>query len=378
MFSYLKEQKNVGYQNLVDAIRHKIDNGQLLPGDKLPTLAVFAEQTGLANYSVRKAIAVLVEDGLLETEQGGGVYVSENKKQIKIALADAFRFSDLGPQLRHPRTISGIYSAVNEGVTVDLLRPDTPFESPEAVMSQMKENGYEGLIWLYPEEDRMACIEALSKQIPIVVTSHSRIDLDLPTVESDENWNIRRVGKHFLNSHTPEVVHFLEPWVSSLTPGVHSGGHGGIITTLKYTLLEGGCSNYRTVHASDSVLKYRDTFLEVIENLADNTGVFVANTENFASVLEAEFERIATEFARLNVVIATSEDAYPHLAALAQRIDLMVSIHPLAKMGSAALQKITNILHGLNEDTTTVVRIDFEKYSESNTPAGLSQNVCTI
>ncbi len=378
MFSYLKEQKNVSHQTLVDAIRKKVDSTELLPGAKLPTLSELSYQTGLANYSVRKAISWLVEDGILQTEQGGGVYISENKKQIKIALADAFRFNDLGPQLRHPRTIAGIYSAVSENTTVDILRPDTSLTSPEAILSQMKENGYDGLIWLYPEEDRMACIGALSKKIPIVVTSHSRIDLDLPTVESDESWNVVKVGKYFLNSRSPEVVHFLEPWVSSAGSGSHSGGHGGIITALKYTLLEGGCENYRTVQAGDSVLKYRDTFLEVIENLEDNAGVFVANTENFASVLDAELERIAAEFDRLNVVIATSEDAYPHLASLAGRVDFMVSIHPLAKMGTAALQKITNILNGLNEDTVTVVRIDFEKYNEADAGAVLSQNVCAV
>ncbi len=378
MFSYLKEQKNVSHQSLVDAIREKVESCDLHPGDKLPTLSELSYQSGLANYSVRKAISCLVEDGILQTEQGGGVYISDCRKQIKIALADAFRFNDLGPQLRHPRTIAGIYSAVSENTSVDILRPDTLLTSPESILSQMKENGYDGLIWLYPEEDRMACIDALSRKIPIVVTSHSRIDLDLPTVESDESRNVRRVGKYFLDSHTPEIVHFLEPWVSSFTPGVHSGGHGGIIATLKYTLLEGGCSNYRTVQVSDSLLKYRDSFLEIIEGLADNTGVFVANTENFASLLDAEFERISAEFARLNVVIATSEDSYPHLLPLSQRVDFMVSIHPLAKMGSAALQKITNILNGLNEDTTTVVRINFEKYNEAGVYAASSQNVCAV
>lgn len=364
MFSFIRNQKNISYLNLVDAIKQKINNGQLLAGEKLPTLAVFSEQTGLANYSVRKAISMLVDQGVLETAQGGGVYVSRGLADLRIALADAFRFNDSFPQLRHPITISGIYSQANEsGVIVDLLRPDTDFNNPEAIRSQIRAGRFDGLIWLYPEEDRMRCIEQINSDTPVVLTSHSRTEFNLPAVESDESWNAVRVGKHFLSCNVPKVVQLVEPWIIR-TGGVHSGGHIMGINSLKMTFMEAGFTNYELVGVRHTEIQYRETFLEVIESLEDNSGLFLANTDCFKAVMEADFEKLVKHLSRLNVVIATTDVDNNSLLPLAECVDFLTCVNPLSKIGSISLQKIINVLNGLNEDTATIVRISFGKFRE--------------
>jgi hypothetical protein len=39
-------------------------------------------------------------------------------------------------------------------------------------------------------------------------------------------------------------------------------------------------------------------------------------------------------------------------------------VNPLARIGAASLQKILNILSGMNEDTSTIVRIKFGDYNQ--------------
>ncbi len=364
-FSYIKKQENANYQSLVEAIKQRVECGKLVPGEKLPTLAILTEQTGLAGYSVRKAVALLVEEGILETEQGGGMYVSRRLGEARIAIADAFRFADSYPQLRHPITISGIYSQASEkGTAVDLLRPDTDFTNPDAVMAQLKVGGYDGLIWLYPEEDRMDCIDTISKEIPIVLTSHSRTDFNLPAVESDESHNAVRVGRHFLSCRVPGVVQFVEPWIVRTSGGAHSGGHISGINSLKLTLLDGGMRDYSLVSLGDSELKYRSVFMETLEGLEDGSGIFLANTDCFRAVMDADFDRLVELLHRCNVIIGTTEVDNNSLARLAEHVGIITCVNPLAKIGSISFQKVMNILEGLNEDTATIVRISFGRFCE--------------
>ncbi|MFI4912055.1 MAG: GntR family transcriptional regulator [Sedimentisphaeraceae bacterium JB056] len=377
MFSHLTTQTKVDHQVFANEIMNMVNDGRLAQGNKLPTLSEMCLQTGLANYSVRKAINTLVDSGVLETEQGGGIYVSGNNTSIRVAVADAFRFSGSCPELRHPRTISGVYSSVNEKTVVDLLRPDTDFTSSEEILEQVYSHDYKGIIWLYPEDDRIECMKKLSREIPLVITSHSRVDLDLPTVESDEAWNAVKVGRHFLDCKTPKVVQFVEPWMIR-DGGIHSGGHRGGINSLKMTLLEGGYSNFNLVAVEHSEIKYRDTFIEAIEALEDHSGVFLANTTCFQAMMEADFERVVKNFSRLNVVIATTMADNNFLAPLAQRVHFLTCVNPLKKIGELALQKITNLLSGMNEDTSTIVRIKFGNFEEIHVDASTSAAACAV
>ncbi|MGY0002497.1 GntR family transcriptional regulator [Micromonospora sp. I033] len=58
-------------------IQAKVDAGILKPGDKLPTTKELAEQYETSGVTVRKAIDLLIEAGVLEGRQGVGVFVAD-------------------------------------------------------------------------------------------------------------------------------------------------------------------------------------------------------------------------------------------------------------------------------------------------------------
>jgi GntR family transcriptional regulator len=58
-------------------IQGQIAAGVLKPGDKLPTTKELAEQYDTSGVTVRKAVEVLIEAGVLEGRQGIGVFVAE-------------------------------------------------------------------------------------------------------------------------------------------------------------------------------------------------------------------------------------------------------------------------------------------------------------
>jgi DNA-binding GntR family transcriptional regulator len=63
------------FRQLADQLRAMITSGQLAAGDWLPSIYKLREETGLSQPTIRKAVDVLRDEGLVQTAPGRGVYV---------------------------------------------------------------------------------------------------------------------------------------------------------------------------------------------------------------------------------------------------------------------------------------------------------------
>src|SRR5579875_524683 len=79
------------YQRLRDDIASKIAHQVWRPGDLIPTEAELASRHGVAVGTVRKAIDVLVGDGLLDRQQGRGTFV--RRRELDSPLFRFFRYA---------------------------------------------------------------------------------------------------------------------------------------------------------------------------------------------------------------------------------------------------------------------------------------------
>jgi GntR family transcriptional regulator len=64
-------------EQLVGALRRRIDAGSLAPGERLPPVRALARELDLAANTVAKAYRVLEREGLLVTRGRHGTYVAE-------------------------------------------------------------------------------------------------------------------------------------------------------------------------------------------------------------------------------------------------------------------------------------------------------------
>lgn len=69
------------YVRLKEMIQEKIEKGQLVPGDALPSERTLAKEHHLSRMTVRHALSELVAAGALYREQGRGTFVSARKMQ---------------------------------------------------------------------------------------------------------------------------------------------------------------------------------------------------------------------------------------------------------------------------------------------------------
>jgi len=63
------------YRQVANAIRSRIKAGDIPPGRRIPSLVELEAEFDVARDTLRKAVQVLKDEGLVETVPGMGVYV---------------------------------------------------------------------------------------------------------------------------------------------------------------------------------------------------------------------------------------------------------------------------------------------------------------
>lgn len=81
------------WRQIADAIRLDIVGGKLASGDRLPTEAVLAERFSANRHTVRRALAVLADEGVVGAEQGRGTFV-RRAKRLSYPIGKRTRFRE--------------------------------------------------------------------------------------------------------------------------------------------------------------------------------------------------------------------------------------------------------------------------------------------
>ena len=71
-------------QSVINRLTDAIKNGELKPGDKMPSEIELAESLGVARSSVREAIKILSYLGVLESKRAEGTFVCEGFSESMI------------------------------------------------------------------------------------------------------------------------------------------------------------------------------------------------------------------------------------------------------------------------------------------------------
>jgi DNA-binding LacI/PurR family transcriptional regulator len=126
------------YQQLKNHIRKSIQHGQLAPGDRLPTMRAFREETGMALATVNKVIKDLTEEGLLTAKVGRGTFVSTDFEAL-------------------PRTLN-IAVITGSGLNISVETPYT-FENLQGINQNAAENGHRIRVCSYDDESHLDSLD---------------------------------------------------------------------------------------------------------------------------------------------------------------------------------------------------------------------------
>jgi len=114
------------YHQLAEQLSGAITSGQLQPGDPFENEIAVAERLQLSRPTVRRAIAELVDQGLLVRRRGLGTTVANRKVHRKFELTSLY--DELERDGRDPRTdVLDLRTTTDERAAAALdLTPDTP------------------------------------------------------------------------------------------------------------------------------------------------------------------------------------------------------------------------------------------------------------
>ena len=107
------------WRQVADGIERGIAEGHFAVGDKLPSETEIAERYRVNRHTVRRALAVLSERGLVRAERGSGTYIEVPR--LAYPLHSRSRFSEIvGAEGREPR--GQLIAATEEPATRELAR----------------------------------------------------------------------------------------------------------------------------------------------------------------------------------------------------------------------------------------------------------------
>lgn len=95
------------YLNIANQVRNCVGQGVYKPGEKLPTEGQFAAQFDVNRHTVRRALGILKLEGLLRSDQGSGVFVTDTPIRYPI-----------GKRVKYNETLR----AQGKGVRFELVR----------------------------------------------------------------------------------------------------------------------------------------------------------------------------------------------------------------------------------------------------------------
>ena len=181
------------YEELLNFIRKEIEDGNLLPGQKLASENELAEQFGISRQTVRRAIGVLENQGVVRRVRGSGTYLNdprgkviENRNRIAVVTTyvDSYIF---------PKTIQGIERQLFErGYSVQLSFTNNTLERERSVLTDIINRGdvagviVEGTKSGLPNPNIPLYRQLIKKKIPILFINTYYPDLDAPHVSLDD------------------------------------------------------------------------------------------------------------------------------------------------------------------------------------------------
>lgn len=170
-------QKTKIYKDIIEQLKRFILSGHLKEGNRLPTEREFANQFAVSRVSVRQALTVLHEMGLIEGRPGGGTFVSH-----------------------------GIRDRIHTPITATLLAEKELLAEPLEVRRLIE-----------PEITRLAALRATAKNVKamerILVLQEAKAKDNLPITEEDTLFHeeiAKATGNSILIKLVQSLHHYLK------------------------------------------------------------------------------------------------------------------------------------------------------------------------
>ncbi len=205
-------EKKLKYFDLMEDLRKQIVEGEIRPGDKLPSENELSATYHVSRQTVRKALQILQGEGYVYAEHGRGTFCSEltlhKKKSRNIAVVTTYLSDYI-----FPRIIAGIDHVLTDHGYSIILKNTRNSRSLEAkCLEELLKKDIDGLI-IEPSKSHIFCknkhlFETLDYyQIPYVFIQGCYAQMEeKPWVFVDDETGMYQLVKHMLSCGHRDIV----------------------------------------------------------------------------------------------------------------------------------------------------------------------------
>lgn len=187
------QEAQTKYQALINYIKEQIATEAWCPGDKLPSENELSEQFGISRQTVRKAIGVLEEEGVVRRIKGSGTYLSYDRRENleqrnSIAVVTTYVESYI-----FPKTIQGIEKVLfDSGYSVQISFTNNTLEREKSILEDLLSRDdvagviVEGTKSGLPNPNIPLYRQLLARKVPVLFINTYYPELDVPHVSLND------------------------------------------------------------------------------------------------------------------------------------------------------------------------------------------------
>ena len=200
------------YQVLIDYIVGQIENGTLMPGDKLSSENELSRKFGISRQTVRTAIGILEEQSVLRRVKGSGTYLSDRRRESleqrsRIAVITTYVDSYIFPKI-----IQGIEETLFEwGYSVQIAFTNNTLEREKSVLMDIISRDdvagviVEGTKSGLPNPNIPFYRKLQARKIPIIFINTYYPELSVPHVSLDDVQAARKAVDYLIGKGHQDI-----------------------------------------------------------------------------------------------------------------------------------------------------------------------------
>ena len=204
------------YQRIAEWLQQKIADGTYGPGDKLPSEQELREQFDVSRQTVRSALAVLEEEGLIYGRQGSGSFVrdpaeEEAGKSRRIAVVTTYVDNYIFPKI-----IQGIEQVLSEAdFQVQISFTNNQVQRETEILESLLEQDLRGLIVeavksALPNPNLPLYKRLLEKGVQVLFLNSGYPQLDCPKAALNDREAGRLAARYLLEMGHREIGGLLK------------------------------------------------------------------------------------------------------------------------------------------------------------------------
>ena len=337
------------YEHLYHVLYNQITSGALASGSLLPTEGALSASHGVSRQTVRKALEMLREAGLVYSVQGSGTYV----KSVEILPSESRHIAVITTYFSEyifPSILRGISEiAVENDYTVEIATTNNSTSRERDILNQLQKKSIAGII-----------AEGTKAAIPN------------PNLELYRQISRRGIPVVFINSFYPELI---DRRIISVTTDDYNGGRN-----IVHLLTKQGHTAIGGIFKSDDaqgIARYSGFLSALTENdIQFNDHYFIWYTSETRSLLSGTLlsDQILSE---CSAIVCYNDQVAEIVCSCLRRVNHSVRAivsfdqnmnpdlvpdnvffyslpHPRKELGRVAAQKLVNLLNGQEESSAVL------------------------